>query len=138
MEGQGGWRDHGGPGGPGGHGRHGDGNGIENGHGEGRWGQHKSPDGYYRVGPSGTCTDGMVTTTATIMNTVTDAQGAVQTSMGLEVRTGTVVKMEQVDGETETSAVGVPMSTASAAASQLGVNVVAALAGLAVGVVAVL
>ena len=79
-----------------------------------------------------------MTTTATIMNTVTDAQGAVQTSIGLNFRTGTVAKMEQVEGETETSAVGVPMSTASAAASQLGVEVVAAFAGLAVGVVAVL
>lgn len=48
---------HGGPGGPGGYGRHGDGNGIENDYGEGRWGQYKGTDEYYRVGPSSTCTD---------------------------------------------------------------------------------
>lgn len=72
------------------------------------------------------------------MNIVTNSQGAAQTSMVLEVRSGTVVKMEQVDGETETSAVGAPMSTASAAAAQLGIKALATLTGLALGVVAVL
>lgn len=80
----------------------------------------------------------MVTTTAIVMDTVTDAHGSVQTHTVLEVGTEAVVKMEQVDGETETSAVGAPMSTASAAAAQLGVRTLATMAGLALGVVAVL
>lgn len=68
---------------------------------------------------------------------VTDAQGVVQTTVGQETRIGTVVRLEEVDSE-ETSTIGVPIATQTGAAGQVGVKAAAALAGLAVGVVAVL
>ena len=78
-----------------------------------------------------------MTSTATVTSTVTDAQGAVQTTVGHETRIGTVVRLEEVDSE-ETSMVGVPIATQTGAAGQVGVRAAVALAGLAVGVVAVL
>ena len=78
-----------------------------------------------------------MTSTATVTSTVTDAQGAVQTSVGQEIRTGTVVRLEEVDA-TATSNVGTPVAAATGGAQQLGIKAAAALAGLAVGVVAVL
>lgn len=132
----GGWGGYGGSGGSGGHGGH-HGNGNGGGRSGGRWGQSKGPDGYYRVGPNGTCTDGLVYSTATRTSVVTDAQGAVQTSIGEEIMTGRVVRLEEVDDDA-TSTVGVPIATQTGAAGQVGVKVAAALAGLAVGVGAVL
>lgn len=127
----GGWAGHGGPGG------YDDGNDGSGRGPWGGWGHSKGPDGYYRVGPSGTCTDGLVTSTAIVTSTITDAQGAVQTSVGQEIRTATVVRLEEVDGEA-TSAVSVPLAAATGGAQQVGVKPAAALVGLAIGVVAVL